>query len=506
MRRLRLYVLLTGLSLPFIGKPVHIDDTNFLALARGARIDPWRPHLVQINWQGTTERAFDVLSNPPGIGWWLAPVADAAVSIQHLWMLPWLWLATWGALRLGAMLTGRAEPAAWLILGSPVALLATQSLTPDLPLLACVLAGMSGVLRPIPETGGCRRWPWALLVGAAALFRYSGAVLIPVVALWPWLHGDKRGALKLGAAAAAPLALLALHDLSAYGEVHLLAMAGFQGVANTGSQLLHKGAASVAMLGGAVVLPVLCWVRPRRALVGMMVGAALGCTAVSLLGITGGGAIAGVLAAAAGGASLGGAVQTDTPTAKLLLCWLALGLFFLLSLRFAATRYWLPFMAPAVLLCLQAAPGRLVQPAVGLTVLLGIALSVDDLELAHAQEFAASEAQAQGTGLIAGHWGFQHHLERAGWVALEDDAPVPAGTLLAISPNAWPQTPSGCLEPTGTVSFPDRWPGPRVHTRTGGANLHGHSLAGTPPLPTLSPWSFGTDPLDRLVLYRGCLD
>ena len=66
---------------------------------------------------------------------------------------PRLWLATWGALRLGRMLTGTAAPAALLILGSPVAMLATQSLTPDLPLLACVLAGMAGVLAPVPEKG-----------------------------------------------------------------------------------------------------------------------------------------------------------------------------------------------------------------------------------------------------------------------------------------------------------------------------------------------------------------
>jgi hypothetical protein len=45
---------------PFLNKPVHIDDANFLILAKGAANDFWRPHLIPINWQGTTERAFDV--------------------------------------------------------------------------------------------------------------------------------------------------------------------------------------------------------------------------------------------------------------------------------------------------------------------------------------------------------------------------------------------------------------------------------------------------------------
>ena len=80
-------VLLTGLALPFVNKPVHVDDANFLAMAKAAAADPWRPHDFLINWGGQTERAFDVLSNPPGIALWLAPVVDQPVLWMHLWML-----------------------------------------------------------------------------------------------------------------------------------------------------------------------------------------------------------------------------------------------------------------------------------------------------------------------------------------------------------------------------------------------------------------------------------
>jgi len=506
VRKVLPYLLLTGLSLPFVAKPVHIDDTNFLVLARGAVDNAWAPHAISINWQGTTQRAFDVLSNPPGIAWWLAPVADAGVIWQHLWMLPWLWLATWGALRLGRTVTNRGGATAMLLMGCPAAVLATQSLTPDLPLLALVLAGMSGILRPISDTGASHRWGWALLVGAGALFRYSGAALIPVVMAWPWLHGDRRGAVTLGAAAALPMALLAGHDLMAYGAIHVTAMTGFQGVANTGPEVLHKAAASVAMLGGAVVLPVLCWVRPRRAITGLMVGAGLGCTAITVLGMSGMTAAAGLCACAAGGATIGGALSTKDSIDRLLSLWLGTGLLFLLALRFSATRYWLPFMVPAVLLCLRHARVRLVRAACLATVVLSVWLCVDDLELARAQEVSAERLSAHGTGLFAGHWGFQHHMEAAGWRALEDDTPVPPGTLLAVSPSAWPQVPSGCVDEITRSSVPDRWPGPRVHTMEGGANLHGHSLSAQPPQRTLAPWSLGTDDLDVAILYRGCAD
>ena len=157
LRPLLPLLLALGLVAPFVDKPPHIDDPNFLVLARGAALDPWRPHDILINWQGTTERAFDVLSNPPGVAWWLAPWVDAPIEVLHLVMWPWLLLVAWGAARLGEALVGEAEGAAMLLLTSPILLLAAQALTPDLPLAACALAGLGGFL-----TAGRGAWAFAL--------------------------------------------------------------------------------------------------------------------------------------------------------------------------------------------------------------------------------------------------------------------------------------------------------------------------------------------------------
>ena len=502
MKRALPFLLLTGLATPFLAKPVHVDDANFLALARQAAATPWTPHSGTINWQGQTERAFDVLSNPPGIAWWLAPVANAEVWVAHLWMLPWLWLAIWGGMRLGSAVSGHGQAAALLLVGSPVAVLATHALTPDLPLLACTLAGMGGLLQCRPK----HRWMWAMLVGAGALFRYSGAALIPVVVLWPLLRSQRREAIGLGMAAATPLTLLVLHDLHAYGAVHLVAMTGFQGVAHSGTDILHKASAAVGMLGGAVVLPLLCWSHTRRAVVGAMVGAGLGCTAISVLGLSGGAAISGLIATAAGGATLGGCWVVEDETDRLLLWWLGIGLCFLLYLRFTAARYWIPFMAPAVLLGLRRAQERWIQAAVALTLALSLGLATDDLEFSQAQQRSAQQAAQHGPGLIAGHWGFQHALEQRGWVALEDDSMLPPQGVLARSPNAWPQSATGCHALISSHTTADAWLGPRVHTRQGGANIHGFMISDQPPMPVIAPWSFGRDPQDTLELYRACPD
>lgn len=518
MRRfLPVLALLLGLNLPFLGKPVHLDDANFLVLAEGARLDPWRPHAVEVNWQGTLQPAFEVLSNPPGIGWVLAPVVGQPDWLQHLWVLLWLPLAAWGAWRLGERLAGRPAAAAILLCGSPVALLAAQSRMPDLPLLACVLAGMAGALGP-GSLG--RRVPALLLLGCAALFRYSGAALVPLVVAAELLRpstapaGRRLGqALLAGLLAAAPLLLLVLHDLHAYGQPHVLAMVGFQGDAgDSGRDALRKVVAAVAMLGGAAALPLLAWARPRRAAAGALAGAGLGLIGAVLSAQEPAAAALTVAFGAAGGAALGGASPGRDRDTWVLGLWLFGGLAFFLFLRFAAARYWLPFFAPAVLLPLRVAPPRLVAAACLLTPGLGLLLALDDLELARAQEAlaaevleAAQEVGAEGTGLVAGHWGFQHHLEAAGWAPLEEDAPVPRGTLLAVSAVAWPQSPGpGCLRPLGRWAAADRWPGPRVHTRQGAANVHAFVLSARPPVESYAPWGLGGDALDEVSLWRGC--
>ena len=104
--------------------------------------------------------AFDVLSNPPGIAWWLAPLVDSPVWFLHLWMLPWLLIAAWGAWELGQRFTDHPAGATVLICAAPIGLLATQSFTPDLPLLACALAGMAGLTKT-GETPLVHRWGWA---------------------------------------------------------------------------------------------------------------------------------------------------------------------------------------------------------------------------------------------------------------------------------------------------------------------------------------------------------
>ncbi len=487
-------VLVLGMVLPFMQRPVHIDEANFLRLAEGARVNPWRPHDIAINWQGTEQAAFDVLSNPPGIAWWLAVLPETApVWVLHLWMLPWLGLALWGCHRLGSLWAGEGTGATLLLGTSPIVVLSAQSLTPDMPLLACTVAGIGGFL-------GKRRTAtaFACLAGCAVLFRYSGICLVPLLLLLGW----QRGRLQAALAVLIPISLLALHDLAAYGELHLFSMVGFQSVSDTPRDLFRKGVASLAMLGGVGILPFMA--RGRSGLIGALAGASLGIVggliseqSGSVLGVT-------IAFAAAGGASLS-VLRLRSEEDGFLFCWAVGGLAFLLALRFTASRYWLPFLPAIALAALRTQP-----PRAGLfaTVLLGsllsLGLSIDDHAMARGQQAAAQAVALRGTGSFSGHWGWQYHLEKAGWQPLEEGA-TPSG-LHAVAEAPWPQEthPDACLETIAQWTVPDSWWGPRTHSRVGAANFHAFIISGTPPIETYSPWTLGNEPYDTITLFESC--
>lgn len=468
-------------QVPFLDRPVNYDEANFLALARGALLDPLAPHLATINWQGKTESAFDVLSNPPGIAWFLAcvqAIAGENVVAMRVGMLAWTLPTALGAAWLADELCPGRESRlrAGALVAMPMVVLSTTALLPDAPLYALTLLGFGGLLRGV-RTGGVA-WTWALLVGGTALFRYSGLALVPLALL---AAPRRPGVL----AVLAPIALLTAHDVAVYGQPHVLAMGRFQSVSNGPEDWVHKAASAMTFLGGALVLPVFRWGAPQvpGALIGavlaMRYGTGLEAVEAAAFGAAGGAALAG---------SVAGLLRAED---RWVGAWAVGGALFLLLLRFTAARYWLPF-APAVLV-LSPFGGL---PAVVIPALLGLALLADDERSGRAvADLADRVADVGPPGVFTGHWGWQWELERRGWRPLDEGTRAPPGALLAMPVEAWPQSVNTvCLQTVfeGTADVRPAWL-PRAYSGRDHANLHANWVAGLPPVRTVIPWTFSTD-------------
>ena len=235
-----LVVCLMGFLL--LNKPVHIDEANFLMLTQGLFE---APHLVEVNWQGKTQAAFDVLSNPAGIAWWLWPVRESSEFWMRLWMLPWSILALWGASELGAHFWSYTRPkGAWLLVCTPIFWNAHLSLMPDMPLMALTFSGYALYFKG-------RRGFGALLVGLAFLFRYSASITILMFLLLPVFKRElwSRGMLWV---LFGPI-MLFVWDLYTYGMVHFIQMIGFQSVERTVLDRVHALASLFAMLSGGAI-------------------------------------------------------------------------------------------------------------------------------------------------------------------------------------------------------------------------------------------------------------
>lgn len=480
-------------------KPVHLDEANFLAMTQG---EFWAPHLIQINWEGTQQSAFDVLSNPPGMVWLLWPVKELSVRTMRLWILPWTFASIWGLWKC-TQIFGYEQERLWLILCSPIFVLSHNSLMPEMPLLTCIVLGWQGILR------GQRPFFWALILGSAALFRYSGMTMIPLLAAYIVFQRSNRW-LVLLFGVSLPTVLLCMHDIFVYGQWHFWHMISFQQEQQSWSAVVHKLCALSSML----VLG--CWTIPdfqgskKRILI-------LGCVAILLTGVLSQQAELSMNALAWVSVPAGIFVVSNLLFEVIRTrrywwaCWIIGGCVFLLSLRFAATRYWVPFVFPYWFLLGVPAWTRYFIPIAGL---ISLHLVWDDAQLAKAQHRLAHgvvelcEREYGEAGYFAGHWGWQYALEQKEWIAIENDKIIPNNVCFSMSAVSWPQeTTTDCFSDIRVFesNYYSKGLPIRIHTAEGRGNYHSYMFSASPPIKTITPFGWGYDSWERVEFRRSCL-
>lgn len=547
--------------LPFSDKAVHQDDWAYLRVAALMLEHGSDVFDVTTLYQGRPISAGQGVLHGPV---WMAMLAlaqgfgAAAERVAHLFSAGFLALLAGAtasiAGRLGArpLLTGLTlalAPAPW-VLGT--------SLMTDLPMLALFSASIAVALAGVAQTNVRLLWCAGLLGALAALTRYHGLAIVPLLAVLPLVVGGGRRALlpALGAGTLFVAALTSL--LAATGRWDML-----RATEELSRAVVDREAclmSTVAAIGGVGLgWAIGALTAPLAALRGLV-----GCRRTAL--VAGLGAAFGawlawrapqvvdaplegvnralqptffVLGGAALGAMLGpwlALIETLGGRASLgqwrerhgLQAWISLwslGFAFAawMTVPFGSTRYVLPAL-PGVFLLVgrgfaAALPPRATWTAMAATAALGLGATVADYRAAAIYpRLARTVAEAQAPGgdwssgrtWIWGELGFRWYLERvAGLEVLptESAAPRPGDRILKsmVLSTASPDDGSSgryrlhpevvrSIESVEIREEPDAWP-IRIHNSYAGAGFYGHQAG-------FMPWAYSDVLHDKLQVWR----
>jgi 4-amino-4-deoxy-L-arabinose transferase-like glycosyltransferase len=455
-----LLVAITAASLvPFLNKAFHIDDPLFLWMAQQVVKHPLDPYGFDLNWVSFVQPMSIVMQNPPLCSYYIAAVASLfgwSEPSLHIAFIFWAIMAVLGTFALARRFCRNPLMAALLTLFMPVFLVSATSVMCDVMMLAlwvwAVEFWLAGLSRP--------HWHHfltsAVLISAAALTKYFGISLVPLLAVYT-VARERRFTLKL-AYLLIPIAVLSNYDFvtdEKYGHGLFSAattmssaisavtrpshLAQFlMGLSFTGgcffsalffAPLARKRllvAAAIGLVGFAAAFKVLItsWIYLQTSETPVWLEGGLFAT----LGL-------GILVA-----TVIDLVRQRNPDASLLLLWIIGTFWFATFFNWSITaRTFLP-ITPAVAILTVQHFERLQKSMKYLPVLAAAVLSMlitiadyqqADCGRAAARLFQQRYADEAGKIWFQGHWGFQYYLQPSGATPFDRKNPqVPRGELI----------------------------------------------------------------------------
>jgi hypothetical protein len=216
---LLLIAVTTATLVPFLDKAFHIDDPLFLWMAQQIAKHPLDPYGFYLNWVSFPQPMAMVMQNPPLCSYYIAAVATVfgwEEPILHLAFLFWAIMAILGTFALARRFCQKPLLAAMLTLFTPVFLVSATSTMCDVMMLAFWVWALHFWFVGLDRQ---KWWPFLLsaaLISAAALTKYFGFCLMPLLAAYT-LARDRRQAARL-AFLLLSLAVLLAYELATKGK------------------------------------------------------------------------------------------------------------------------------------------------------------------------------------------------------------------------------------------------------------------------------------------------
>ncbi|HSU53504.1 MAG TPA: glycosyltransferase family 39 protein, partial [Candidatus Dormibacteraeota bacterium] len=177
---------LTLLALaPFLAKPFNMDDPLFIWAAKNLFDHPGNPYGFTVNWFGSATPMWDATKNPPLCSYYLSFFGEmfgwSEVALHGAMLLP-ASAAILGTFRLARRFCKNPFFAALVVLFTPAFLVSATTVMSDVLLLAFwIWAVVFWVERKDGHTRTGKPCLSGVLMGLAALTKYYGATLIPLL-------------------------------------------------------------------------------------------------------------------------------------------------------------------------------------------------------------------------------------------------------------------------------------------------------------------------------------
>jgi hypothetical protein len=293
-----LILAVVAFLIPFVAKPLNIDDPLFVWSAKQIQRHPWDFYGFDVNWYGLPQSMAVVNQNPPLVAYYLALVASVTgfheVALHLAFLVPTMALMA-GVYWIARRFCENPLLASLVAFFTPAMMVSATSLMCDVAMLALWCWAIVCWLNGLDTNRPAMFLLSGVLIGLSALAKYFGASLIPLLAAYTLLTRPRRAAWL--ACLLIPMAMLVAYELYArhlYGFGLLAEATAFsrdRRIRIGGGGLPQMGLAGV-YLGGAF-FTLLCYAPAlwswRTILLGAIctLGAAVGlCFAPSLLGFT----------------------------------------------------------------------------------------------------------------------------------------------------------------------------------------------------------------------------
>lgn len=260
-KRFALLLLVVAVTtVPFLNKPVHIDDPFVLRIAENVVQNPVDPFAGTFDWFGQLDPIFEATTNPPLMSYFLAPFAywsNQSEIFMHAACLFFYVIFAYSVYLLGNRFCQNPFLVGLFVMSS-TAVVVSGNLMRDVPAAALATTGIALFVYGTDEQ---KRWLasfGALCCGLALVTKYSSVVTIPVLLLYP-LFKRKYVYCLYAAPALAVLALWCLQNQLVYGSVHMVYLL-FERSAEQGIGKEDKWWGALVILSASLyVFPLLIW-------------------------------------------------------------------------------------------------------------------------------------------------------------------------------------------------------------------------------------------------------